>query len=315
MTAPANPTSTAGPDAADRHVAIGAPIGSTGSAFVALLARDLRVLVKNLREFIPRTIIQPLLLVFVFTYVFPKIGQGVGGGGSLLDLLPKGVAALIPASISSAVAAKSAAGAAAFSTLLVGGVVGTSIIFQGIQSTALPLVQEFGYTREIEDRVLAPLPVELVAVEKIVAGAVQCLIAGLIVFPIARFVPATAVHLQISWWVLVTIAPLACVCAAALGLTFGTVFNPRTVPLLFGVVVLPITFLGCVYYQWDKLDAIKWLKYVVLVNPLVYICEGFRAALTTSEHMSLWAVYLVLIGFTALFTTLGIRFFKRRVIA
>ena len=31
-------------------------------------------------EFIPRTILQPLLLVFVFTYVFPKIGQGVGGG-------------------------------------------------------------------------------------------------------------------------------------------------------------------------------------------------------------------------------------------
>ncbi len=50
---------------------------------------------------------------------------------------------------------------------------------------ALPLVQEFGFTREIEDRVLAPLPVEMVAVEKIVAGALQCLLAALIVFPIA----------------------------------------------------------------------------------------------------------------------------------
>ena len=32
-------------------------------------------------------------------------------------------------------------------------------IFQGIQSVSLPMVQEFGYTREIEDRVLAPMPV------------------------------------------------------------------------------------------------------------------------------------------------------------
>ena len=31
------------------------------------------------RLFVLRTIMQPLLLVFVFTYVFPKIGQGVGG--------------------------------------------------------------------------------------------------------------------------------------------------------------------------------------------------------------------------------------------
>ena len=41
--------------------------------------RDFYVLRKNLKEFIPRTILQPLLLVFVFTYVFPKIGQGIGG--------------------------------------------------------------------------------------------------------------------------------------------------------------------------------------------------------------------------------------------
>ena len=106
---------------------------------------------KNLKEFIPRTILQPLLLVFVFTYVFPKIGQGVGGGG---------------------------AAAATFSSVLVAGVVATAILFQGIQAVALPLVQEFGYTREIEDRVLAPLPVKMVGFEKIVAGALQCLVAG-----------------------------------------------------------------------------------------------------------------------------------------
>ena len=56
---------------------------------------------------------------------------------------------------------------------LVAGVVGLSIMFQGIQAVALPMVQEFGYTKEIEDRVLAPLPVVLVALEKVVFGALQ----------------------------------------------------------------------------------------------------------------------------------------------
>ncbi len=135
------------------------------AAFKALLLRDFTVLSKNLKEFIPRTVLQPFLLVFVFTFVFPKIGQGIGGGrgGPGTD----------------------------FATLLVAGVVGITILFQGIQSVALPMVQEFGYTKEIEDRVLAPMPVSLVAFAKVVSGALQGLLAALIVFPIAAVVPRT----------------------------------------------------------------------------------------------------------------------------
>lgn len=260
---------------------------ASAAAFRALLLRDLVVLRKNLREFIPRTILQPLLLVFVFTYVFPKIGQGVGG----------------------------ATGAAEFSTLLVAGVIGLAVLFQGIQAVALPMVTEFGVTREIEDHVLAPLPVSLVAIEKIVSGALQGLFAALIVFPIAAIVPATPVDLKIHWVILLTFTPLACIMCSALGLMFGTVFNPRTVPMLFGVVVLPITFLGCIYYTWASLAPIRWLQVTILVNPLVYVSEGFRAALTDVPTMSLWAVYPVVIGFTVLFGAIGIRFFRRRVIA
>jgi ABC-2 type transport system permease protein len=261
-------------------------VGAAG-AFGALLLRDLAVLRKNLREFLPRTLLQPLLLVFVFTYVFPKIGQGIGGDAGSESF---------------------------FSTLLVAGVIATAIFFQGIQSVALPLVQEFGYTREIEDRVLAPLPVSLVAVEKIVAGALQCLLAGLLVFPIAAVVPATPVHLSVHWLILLTMIPLACVMSGSVGLMFGTMFDPRNVPMLFGVIVVPITFLGCTYYTWQSLAAIRWLQVLVPANPLVYLSEGFRAALTGVPHMSLLAVYPVMIAFTALFARVGIAGFKRRVL-
>jgi ABC-2 type transport system permease protein len=262
------------------------PLAASRVAFRALVLRDLVVLRKTLKEFIPRTILQPLLLVFVFTYVFPKIGQGVGG-----------------------------AAAPEFSTLLVAGVIGIAILMQGIQSVSLPMVQEFGYTREIEDRVLAPMPVWLVAIQKAIWGALSGLFSALLVFPIAAVVPATPVHLDVNWWVLLTLTPLACYMCGALGLTFGTRFDPRTVPLLFGIIVIPLTFLGCVYYSWSSLEAIRWLQVLVLANPLVYMCEGFRAALTTSPHMSLWAVYGALVFFSALFTWLGINGFERRVLS
>jgi ABC-2 type transport system permease protein len=270
--------------------------GASRSAFFALLLRDLTVLRKSLKEFLPRTMLQPLLLVFVFLYVFPKIGQGVGGGGG-------------------------AGGESSFATILVAGVVGLAIMFQGIQAVALPMVQEFGYTKEIEDRVLAPLPVSLVAFAKVVSGALQGLFAALIVFPIAAVVHANQIHIHLSvhWLILLTLIPLACLTCSSMGLMFGTFFEPRTVPMMFGVVVLPLTFLGGTYYPWTTLEAVKvggfsWLQTLVLVNPLIYITEGFRAALTTSSHMHLYVVYPALFGFCALFLRMGINGFKQRVL-
>jgi ABC-2 type transport system permease protein len=139
-------------------------MAASRSALLALILRDLVVLRKNVAEFVTRTLVQPFLLVFVFLYVFPTIGQGIGGRGTVAE--------------------------SAFATVLVPGVVGITIMFQGIQAVAMVLAQEFGYTREIEDRVQAPCPIWLVAVAKVLSGAVQGLIAALIVFPMAAVIHA-----------------------------------------------------------------------------------------------------------------------------
>jgi ABC-2 type transport system permease protein len=267
------------------------------AAFNALLLRDLTVLRKNLGVFIARTLIQPFLLVFVFLYVFPQIGQGIGGGSG-------------------------ASGESSFATILVAGVVGLSIMFQGIQAVALPLANEFGYTKEIEDRVLAPLPVSLVAIGKVVAGAIQGLIAAAIVFPIAAVVHAHGVqpNLSVHWVLLLTLIPLTSIMTSSLGLVLGTRIAPRNIGVMFGFIVLPLTFLGGTYYPWTTLAAIKvagfpWLQALVCVNPLIYVTEGFRAALTTAPHMPLYVIYPVLVAFCVLFLWAGCRGFHKRVIS
>jgi ABC-2 type transport system permease protein len=263
--------------------------GAALTAFRAMLLRDLRVLVKTFWAFAIRTIMQPLMLLFVFTYVFPKIGEGIGGSG---------------------------AAEAAFSTLLLAGVVATAMIFQGVQAVALPLVQEFGYTREIEDRVMAPLPVWAVAVEKIASGAVQGLLAAAVVFPLALVIPASPVHLTLRFEYLITIAPIAAWVGASLGLVMGTQIDPRQVSLLFSIVILPMTFLGAIYYPWARLSPIPWLKDLVLINPLVYMSEGFRLSLTSGvPHMPVPAIYGALVAFAAVMTWWGIQGFRKRVLA
>jgi ABC-2 type transport system permease protein len=102
---------------------------------------------------------------------------------------------------------------------------------------------------------------------------------------------------------------------ASLGLLLGTVVDPRKMQMVFAVVLLPLTMLGCVYYPWSALHAIRWLQILVLINPMVYMAEGLRAVLTPSlSHMPLWAVLIALVGGTLLFGALGIRTFRNRVV-
>lgn len=259
---------------------------ATWAAFRALVVRDLTVLDKNLGRFLPGALMQPLLLVFVFTFLFPLIGQGVGGD----------------------------AGAARFSTLLLPGIVAHSIIFVGIFTVGMGLITELD-ADELEDRVLAPAPTATVAVSRIAAGALQALIAGLVVFPVAAFLPSTPVFLQPDWPILLTILPLACIASAALGLALGVLFEPRSAPWLFSVVALPLSFLGAIFYTWHSLDPIPLLQYAVLANPLVYMSEGLRAATVTGmTHLPLTTIYPALTGFIVLFAWLGFRGFRRRVI-
>ncbi|HVM14416.1 MAG TPA: ABC transporter permease [Egibacteraceae bacterium] len=260
---------------------------ATWAAFRALVVRDLTVLDKNLGRFLPGALMQPLLLVFVFTYLFPMIGQGVGGE----------------------------AGAARFSTLLLPGIVAHSIIFVGIFTVGMNLIMELD-AEELEDRILAPAPTATVAVARIAAGALQAFIAGLVVFPVAAFLPATPVYLQPDWPVLLTMLPLACITSAALGLALGVLFEPRSGPWLFSVVALPLSFLGAIFYTWRSLEPIPVLQYAVLANPLVYMSEGLRAATVTGmTHLPLTTVYPVLGGFVVLFALVGVRGFRRRVVS
>jgi ABC-2 type transport system permease protein len=257
------------------------------TSFKGLLIRDGRVLRKNIGEFLGQTVIQPLLFVFVFTYVFPKVGQNI--------VIPGGVS---------------------FATLIVPGVIGTAALFSGIGAVATPLAVDFGATKEIEDRVLSPLPVWAVGLEKILWGTAQAILAALIVYPLVYFIPATPVHVHVfNWWLLVFVTLMICVTSGSLGLLLGSVVKPQQIGIMYGALIIPLTFLGCVYYPWKTLAPIAWLHWGILINPLVYATEGLRDALTPAlPHMPVWAFLGAGYGIVLLLTFGGLRAFVRRVV-
>jgi ABC-2 type transport system permease protein len=274
------------------HPAVPSKWAQYTRAFAGLLIRDLHVLRREKISFLIRVCMNPLLFLFVFTYIMPHMSGG---------------AALNPTA--------QMAGAN-FSTVLLPGLMAVAIMFSGIAAVALPLAQEFGITREIDDRVMCPLPVAAVAVEKIVFSALQSTIAAAFVFPLAYYIPSTPVYAHVnSWPFLIAVVALASLTAGALGLVIGTGVKPQQISLIFGTVVMPITFLGCVYYPWARLDTMPILQHAILINPIVYMSEGLRAALTPAlPHMSPLLVLTMLSFSLVLLTWFGIRGFLRRVI-
>ena len=75
---------------------------------------------------------------------------------------------------------------------------------------------------------------------------------------------------------------------SALGLLIGSTISPTQIGLMFSVFIAPMIFFGCTYYPWRGLDVVPVAKYAVLINPLVYVSEGMRGALTPEvPHMPL----------------------------
>jgi ABC-2 type transport system permease protein len=258
------------------------PTVAASSVFAALLRRDMRVARRELPYFLLRTTMQPLMFVIVFGYLLPRMGF-MGRG---------------------------------YTTALLPGVLAISLTFSSIQSVALPMVQEFGWTKEIEDRLLAPVPIWLVAAEKIISGVLQGLVSALFVLPVARLIMGPIPNLSfghIGDVLLITV--LGAAAFSSLGLFLGTAIQPQQIGLMFGVILAPMIFFGCAYYPWQGLSAVPVMKYAVLINPLVYVAEGMRGALTPSApHMSLPIVIVALVLITILFWTLGMRSFLRRAV-
>ena len=91
----------------------------------------------------------------------------------------------------------------------------------------------------IHDRVMSPLPVSWVAIQKIIFSALQSLLAALVIFPLVYFIPVSPVRVHIfSWPMLIAVLLLASLVSGAVGLTIGTAVKPEHIALMFGIIVV-----------------------------------------------------------------------------
>ncbi len=206
---------------------------------------------------------------------------------------------------------------AAYKSLLLPGIMAISMVFTGVWAVAMPLIAEFQFTREIEDRLLAPIEIYWLAIEKVVFGAMQALLAGLVVIPSAWLLLRPGVELNMrSPLSFVSVTLLVALFSACGGLALGCSINQTHIGLMFSMVLTPMIFFGCAYYPWSALNHFPILQKIVLVNPLVYASEGLRGTLVPQfPHLSMPVVLIALTFFDALLLTAGLRQFHRKAVS
>jgi len=262
-------------------------VGTALSAFLAILRRDIVVTGREFIAFLLQVLLQPLFFLFIFGRVLPSIGFTQPG----------------------------------FAAILLPGIVGLTVVLTALQGVTLPLVLDLGFAREIDDRLLAPLPVELVGVEKVLFAAMRGLVAGVIIFPLAYWILGSGYQVRTdAIGTLIGIMVLTSFAGACLGMTIGTLVKPEQIGLMFSLIFTPLIFTGSTYYPWGTLGNIKWFQVITLFNPLTYASEGLRAAMVPGfqgHTLPTLAMGWVLLGLSVtivVFFILGIRTFRRRVV-
>jgi ABC-2 type transport system permease protein len=255
---------------------------TVGRTFLALCGRDLWVTVRHDPiAFLAQALLQPIFFLFVFGRVLPDIGAARGAYGT--QLLP--------------------------------GVLALTLVLTSLQNTALPLVIEFSFTKEIEDRLLAPLPVWMVGIQKLVIAALRGLVAAVLILPLGALILPGGIDLAgANWLAFVAVMLAGSIAGAAVGLVLGTAVPPNRINIAFAVVLTPLIFTGATFYPWAALGQLRWFQVVTLFNPLTYVSEGMRGSLTSVAHLGTGWILLGLAGSLLLFGAAGLLGFERRAV-
>ena len=251
--------------------------------FYALLSRDGHVARRNLLPMLLQNLLQPLLFCFVF-------GRVLTTGGFMR---------------------------AQFKSVLLSGVIATSIVITGIQAVAMPLIGEFQFSREIEDRLLSPIENGWIGVEKILAGMILALAAGLVVIPAAWLTMGSGVNISFAHpFAFAGFFLLVALMAASGGLALGCSVPQTHIGLMFSLILMPMLMFGCVYYPWALLRMFPELQYAVLANPLVYATEGLRGVMSPQvPHIDGWISAVALAFIDTALMNIGIRKFRNKAVS
>lgn len=183
-----------------------------------MVKRDLVIQTRNWTEFVFRVAMLPFILILIYGFILPSIGV----------LQPD------------------------FPNQMFPGIIGMSLLVTGIHGTAVPLSMDFNISREIENRLQAPVDIRVTAWSKMIVGIIESWIGALLVLPISLFFMGNNLNLSLNlnkFLLLLGVILLSSITSATLGLLVGTIIKPMHIAAMFPGFLMPLIFTGAIFFQ------------------------------------------------------------------
>lgn len=184
---------------------------------------------------------------------------------------------------------------------IIGRVTGLIWDIEGAQTITYPL--------------MLPVTSEIIFFYLGLSYAIFSSIFGLILFPLGKIALGNGFNLRIiNYYQLIPIFLLSNLFFGFFALWIGSLAKKSTSGDLFARVVNPLYSLGGYFYAWESVYNISPIAgYINLINPLIYVMEGMRAAMLGQKgFLPYWFSFTMLFLFTSFFAWDAIRRLKRR---
>jgi len=193
-----------------------------------------------------------------------------------------------------------------YQTFIFPGVLGLSMLFTAtFAAISIVFDRQIGFFKAV---LVAPVSRTAIAFGKILSGAIQAAVQGLIVMP---FAPLAGVPLG---WISIAELPLAMLLASitfsAIGVAFASRFTSVTVfPIVSNAVLLPMFFLSGALYPLTS--APRWMQIAAHFDPVAYAVDLMRGTLLGDFFFQPWLSLTALALVIALLTRSAVKVFNR----
>ena len=151
------------------------------------------------------------------------------------------------------------------------------------------------FQRSVEELLVSPVPNYIIIWGFVIGGVARGLsVGGIVTFLALFFADLTLVNLFVTISVVVLTASMFSL-AGFINAVYAKSFDDISIVPTF--VLTPLTYLGGVFYSLKLLPDF-WYN-VSLINPIVYMVNGFRYGILGVSDVSLWVTYSMLLLFIA----------------
>jgi len=196
-------------------------------------------------------------------------------------------------------------GGVTYMQFIVPGLVMMAVIMQSFMNSAFTFYMA-KFQKTLEEVAVSPTPYLIVILGHVSAAVIRGMTTAFIILCVALFFTPLTVH---SYFITIVFIFLASLLFALAGLTNGVCANSfDTVQIFLTFVLTPLTYLGGVFYSIHLLPPI-WQN-ISLLNPVVYMINGFRYGLLGISDTSVVASFSVLLGLIVIMIGVNYYIFK-----